>query len=384
MTRFVLLTLSAACLAGPAVAQSPVALTRPDAEFPEAFTRVSAVRELPSGKVLMADMSDKVVQMLDFGSGAMTKVGREGQGPGEYALPAGLVPMPNGVTWVNDVLGRRFLIIDPQGKPGTTVTLPNTSSQGGMMIGGMGGNGDGSGRYYYQAPPFNMGAPDAPQPDSTPILRWDGREKIDTAAWLNVPKAQVSTTRGAGGGTGFSVRMGTGKVFTPTEAWGVAADGSIARVLPNPYRVVWYGPAARTPVAGPVQPYTPARVTAADRAEVIEQRKKMRPMMIAIGPGGRQGGAGNAQMPDPEFEDTKPPFTGQGSVVVSPEGEVWVRRTQPAGSRTPIYDVFDRSGKLARQVTLRPASSVIGFGKGTVYVVRTDDDDLQYLERYRR
>ena len=33
---------------------------------------------------------------------------------------------------------------------------------------------------------------------------------------------------------------------------------------------------------------------------------------------------------------------------------------------------------------LDPKSTVIGFGKGTVSVIRTDDEDLQYMERYRR
>ena len=50
----------------------------------------------------------------------------------------------------------------------------------------------------------------------------------------------------------------------------------------------------------------------------------------------------------------------------------------------PSYDVFDGAGTLVRQVTLRPRSRVVGFGNGTVYLVRLDEDDLQYLERYRR
>jgi hypothetical protein len=54
------------------------------------------------------------------------------------------------------------------------------------------------------------------------------------------------------------------------------------------------------------------------------------------------------------------------------------------GDATPKYDRFDAAGRLVGQVTLRPRSRVVGFGAGTVYVVRTDEDDLQYLERYRR
>lgn len=69
---------------------------------------------------------------------------------------------------------------------------------------------------------------------------------------------------------------------------------------------------------------------------------------------------------------------------MTPGGEVWVLRTRPAGDKIPTYDVFDKTGTLVKKVSLNPSSRVIGFGKGTVYVVRTDDDDLQYLQRYAR
>ena len=59
-------------------------------------------------------------------------------------------------------------------------------------------------------------------------------------------------------------------------------------------------------------------------------------------------------------------------------------RTRPAGDKIPTYDVFDRTGTLVKKVSLNPSSRVIGFGKGVVYVVRTDEDDLQYLQRYAR
>jgi hypothetical protein len=34
-------------------------------------------------------------------------------------------------------------------------------------------------------------------------------------------------------------------------------------------------------------------------------------------------------------------------------------------------------------VVLPAKTRLLGFGQGTVYLVRTDDDDLQYLQRYR-
>jgi len=61
-----------------------------------------------------------------------------------------------------------------------------------------------------------------------------------------------------------------------------------------------------------------------------------------------------------------------------------VLRTRPTGDKVPTYDVFDHSGALVKKVSLNPSSRVVGFGKGAVYVVRTDEDDLQYLQRYAR
>ncbi len=372
-----------------AQAQAAVALTKPDASFPEPFTRVTSLRELPNGKVIVADLTDKSVQMLDFATGQATKVGREGQGPGEYALPGGLLAMPKDETWINDMLGRRFLVVDASGRPIKTVPLPGTGSGGVITVGLNNSRSDQSGRIYFQAPPFNPTNPEAKSPDSLAILRWDGaKSTLDTAAWVLGQKANVSTSGGAQTGA-IRVMVGGGKVFTPQEGWGVAGDGSIARVRPNPYQVLWYGPNAGKATVGPSQPYVPLPVTEADKQEVIEARKKSRPMMVSVtgGPGGqvRQGNGGaNFQAPPPEFESTKPPFTGNNAVLVTPEGEVWVARTRPAADKTPSYDVFDQTGKLTRKVTLNPRSTVLGFGKGTVYVVRTDGEDLQYLERYRR
>jgi hypothetical protein len=214
------------------------------------------------------------------------------------------------------------------------------------------------------------------------ILRWDRAEPtVDTVAFLRAPRNSASAS---GGPNRMQIRIGGGKVFTPQEGWGVAADGAIARVIPEPFQVLWYAPTGRV-TPGPVLPYSPIKVTAADKAEVIEQQKKVRPIMVAIGPGGRRAAPPpSAQLPEPEFEDTKPPFNGSDAVQVTPEGEVWVLRTRPASDKVPSYDVFDRGGKVVRRVALAPGSRVVGFGKGTVYVVRTDEEDLEYLQRFKR
>ena len=366
----------------PAVAaQTAVALTKPAAEFTEPFTRVASLRELADGKVIVSDSRDKIVQMVDFRAETTTKIGREGQGPGEYVLPATLFALPGNQTWLHDLLGRRFLPIDPTGKIADPVPMPGTTaSKGGiLMIASVPGS-DAKGRLYFEAPAFDPGNPNAAPPDSLAILRWDRViPALDTAAWIVGPKPQVTAL---GGGRRFQMVLGTGKIFEPQEAWGVAGDGGVVRVTPSPYQVIWYGPGAK-PATGPVVPYSPLPVTQADKDAVIEARKRGGGgTFFAMGRNGGGTAPRKIDLPDPEFAPTKPPFQGQSAVSVSPDGEVWVERTQPAGAKQPVYDVFNRAGRLVERVTLNPRSRVVGFGAGTVYVVRQDQDDLEYLQRF--
>ncbi|HET9133275.1 MAG TPA: hypothetical protein VFN90_03145, partial [Gemmatimonadales bacterium] len=86
---------------------------------------------------------------------------------------------------------------------------------------------------------------------------------------------------------------------------------------------------------------------------------------------------------DSEFPETMPPFTGRNAVRISPSGEIWVERTRSYKDTTPTYDIFSTAGRPVGRATLRPNSSVVGFGAGSVYVSRQDpEDDLRYLERY--
>lgn len=374
------------------VAQQPQPLGRPVAEFDEPFSRVSGMRELADGRVLVSDQREKLVQLIDLQRQSARRVGREGSGPGEYAMPSTLFAMPNDQTLLVDLANRRFLMLRPDGTPGETISPPTLTPPAGpgggqtAMIGGLVNprGVDSQGRLYFQ----DLGIrPGQSSPDSVPILRWaPGQSRVDTAAWVRGPNVNVSTTPpSGGGGGGMRVMVGGAPVWTPAETWGVAASGQVARLQPDPYRVIWYG-ANRQGQAGPAVPYTPIRVTEADKRAYIEQQRANPPTFVVMGTagGGAAPSAATPQMPEPTFAETKPPFAGQAGVLVAPEGEVWVLRTRPATDHTPVYDVFDNSGRLARKVSLARGSRVVGFGRNSVYVVRTDEDDLEYLQKFNR
>ncbi len=88
------------------------------------------------------------------------------------------------------------------------------------------------------------------------------------------------------------------------------------------------------------------------------------------------------QVSDDDWPEVKPPFP-PSAVSVTPDGEAWVRRHVAAGGQ-PEYDVFDGTGRRSRTVVLPQNSEVVGFGAGVVYVARTDQYDLRWLEKYRR
>jgi hypothetical protein len=253
------------------------------------------------------------------------------------------------------------------------------------MMGGMDMRGvDLQGRIYFQGSPFSPTT--GTQLDSVAVLRWDrNTSKLDTAAYVKLPANTASMSQSAGQAR---VVFGGGKVFAPAETWAVTGTGRIARLTPSPYRVIWYDAPGRS-AAGAAQPYTPIKVGEAEKEVVRENRRKQPPVTIRIGggPGGGSPPPGarppQVQQSEPEFEETMPPF-GQAGVLGTPEGEVWVLRNRPASDKNPSYDVFDRSGALTRKIVLEPNSRVVGFGKGTVYVARSDEDDLQYLQRYKR
>jgi hypothetical protein len=49
----------------------------------------------------------------------------------------------------------------------------------------------------------------------------------------------------------------------------------------------------------------------------------------------------------------------------------------------PTYDVSDAAGKAAMRVALPAKAPIVGFGNVAVYTSRTDEDDLQPLQRRR-
>jgi hypothetical protein len=342
--RFSCCVFIVACGVAPAAAQEvPLIDIQPARHFAEPFTRIRGVRELSTGSVLISDQTERAVYRINFETGEYVQIGREGSGPEEYRQPLGLYPLPGDSSLLLDLGNGRLAVLSPDGVFGETYP---TSSDGYFRVSVQA---DTVGNLFWRH-------------DGSLVLRMDRHTgRIDTVTTLEPPDTYLENGRSRT------------VAFSVSDWWAVSWDGQVAVARHTPYRIDWYG-LDGSEVQGPAVVYEPFPVRSQER-RAWEERPRSR---MAVG-----GGSGRAAPPKDRFPDHLPPFEWR-EVYTTPEGGVWVRRAQPAGVTRQLFDVFDSLGRRIRQVRLPEGRDVVGFGRGSMYATREDEDGLLWLEIYRR
>ena len=368
--------------AAPSAAQ--VRLDRPRAAFPEDFGTIQTVRELPSGKVLVADPLSKALYLVDMASGTRVQVGSEGQGPQEYRQPDTVWPLPGDSTLLVDLGNGRVVVVGPDLSFGRTLPLAvSEPGPGRTLVLALPQGVDGRGRIFTRAM-GGMGG--GPLPDSAAILRIDrGTRATDTVGNFKLSDRTQSTS---GGASNRNVQI-SNVPLSAEDAWGVAADGFVAVARAGDYHLDWISPDGRVIRGAPV-PFEAVRIGTAEKEEwVAEQGRSGGGIGIGVEVNNGQvtmtfarggGGGPRREIDGYTWPERMAPFAG-GRIPIDLLGRAWVRRALKAGAPS-TYDVFDRSGKRVGSVSLAPGKRVVGFGKGSVYVVSYDELDLNYLEVY--
>jgi hypothetical protein len=365
--------------AGPAIttpsvgAQTPKTLTLGPriAELREAFSVVQAVRELKDGRVIVADAKDRLVWIGDFATGAATQFSRQGAGPGEYNSASGLFAGPGDSTMLLDMGNRRIVMIDAVGKPAGQRALPTTATIGGRVMGVRAPEfADARAALYATAVP----APTPGAPLGTELVVRLTATGADSITSIVTPPSKPRTQFRADGTTWTTAGPNP---LAARDGWAVAPDGRIAIVSAADYHVDWIGRGERVSGRPVGIPRLPLRDT--DKADVLSPANQKQ-ASTTVG-----GATTMSAMPTPQFDDwpeVLPAFRAR-SPIVSPDGRLWVERFRSAGDSVPVLDVFDATGNAVARLTLPRKTRLIGFGAEALYLVRTDDDDLQHLERYR-
>ena len=354
-----------------------VRLTTPAATLAHEFTQVRSLRELPDGRLLVSDRLEPALYVVDLKTGRLTRIGREGEGPGEYRMPSTLLPLPGDSTLMADESLSRFLILGPDLKVHRAIS----TQRPGMVYTPWPRATDRQGRLYFQVPAWASG-PEGIDDDSVHVARLDLRTgKVDSLARARRPHEP-------------RVKYGLPYVgFAPQDIWQATPEGRIAIVRGGNYHVEWLEPGGRV-TRGPAVPFTVTPVTEQDRIDY------MRTFLENSGMGGRGNGSTNptgiSPVPDemlaPDrvkqmaarnpFAETKPPFT-ELTPRVDPDNCLWVERSQPLG-RPRTFDVFDATGRVTLRVTLPAGRRLLAIGHQGIYLVAATEDGLERLELYSR
>ncbi len=404
--------------------------------FSEAFGLLQTVRELPDGRLLVADPLGRILAAIDLETGATEPVGREGGGPGEWRQPDAVYPLPGDSSLLVDLENTRLSVLDPDGNfvrgypmallptgpasggeagPGTAsgsaagtraagARTSRTGSPGGQMAGAMaraqspGGAlavqilhpraTDALGRVYYQARPRGIpGAATGEVADSSEVRRWGMNDEPPVRLAGLRPPALASAGSGGPGQGMVSMRP---MPLAHQDDWAVASDGSVAVVRAEPYRVEWLRPDGSVAVGPPVH-YEPVPVSTAEKERWLEAVSAGITMMISVSGGatdvqvgrGRSGmvpASAQGGLDDYEWPALLPPFRS-GGARVDDVGRLWVERYSQVGDPV-VYDIFNEHGERISRARLPRDRRIIGFGDGVAFVVHVDDLGLNRLEVY--
>lgn len=385
--RFLLCLIAMAAGARTGASQSPVrtiVLDKPLSEHSEALSRVTGFHELRDGRVLVSDMGETRIVLLDFIKQSASPVSRVGSGPLEYRVPGPMFSVSDTVL-MPDMMLRRFLVLDGAGKVvGTRPLTPAGSDilafvRLGRIVGV-----DKRGRFYSESRGMTVAQGQMPKmSDTLALVRW--REigaKGDTIATRVEPFAMPDMSGDAAKGVRFKVKVPP--LVTP-QLWDVSPHGGVVILFPDYHTERLAENGQRS--AGPRIAHTASPLTAQDRTRVMKRTREEAEIGFKLGRS-MAAAATNGQGPRIDFElvepaewpKTKPVF---GAMHVAPDGRVWVSRTSPALSDIAEYDVLNAAGALVQRVKMPSKVTLVGFGKGVLYAVREDEDDLRYLQRYR-
>ncbi|MDQ8164911.1 MAG: hypothetical protein P3A28_04020 [Gemmatimonadota bacterium] len=350
-------------------------LGKPNAMIAEPFSRVYGATEMRDGRVIVSDIRDATLTVADFRTGKSAQIGRNGEGPNEYAVPGIALRTPGDSFYLVDGRNRRFLRLDGNGALAGTVPFERA-----LMMGGIGGGdmaADSMGRLYWATDFVDMNPTTGPKRAlKSHVARWspgNAAKEIVAEVGDHAPELHAN------------------KFFPYAErdGWVVAPDGRVGVLSAREYRLRWYEN-GKLMLEGPPLAYTPIMITSAERAAFRNERAAQGPAGGATITGGgandatRQEAARRSMLdvyPDNFFPKAMPPFV-DGGVRRSPGGDIWVERSRAASDKVRRFDVLTAAGALRATVQLPEDTHMVSLQPGGIYLVRTDADGLQFLGRY--
>jgi hypothetical protein len=315
------------------------------------FSRVTSVRELSDGRVLVSDAGQMKVFVLPRDLRSADQVGRLGEGVGAYRS-ADLLAEWGDTTLVFDIYGEGFVHIDPSLAIGRTQPIRKFGSTPNPIVPEVRGL-DRSGMIYFTGQRANRGS-NATR-DSVPLLRRAiDAERADTLTWIRIPVSGLRRAKGAD-----SLIRSNPDPFEWRDVFAIDRSGRVAVVRGDDYRVEFIEDGRVVRGAG--NPGTRIEVTEADIQRLRERRFSI---MTPQGPQTMTAEPAHAVTPvKPIVDASEPP-------LVDTRGRLWVERSRAANDSLARYEVFNPTGTTAFSVALKDNARVVGFGENSLYATK--------------
>lgn len=338
----------------------------PSARSTHEFTVVSAVRELPSGQVLVIDRhsAEAPIVLVDFEKDVAKAVGRRGAGPGEFQQPFALVPLGGDTSLISDGGLNRWLIL-------SAGTIVRTQTDGGTIrLGMLLGGGDRRGRVlglrgFRISNPSRVAYSVA---DSVFAIVGNLQgSTLDTVARMRGAGGRMQRVRLVGAEVGALDHFLNNPLLVHDQAV-LYPDGWVAVASANPYRVVWIPPKGELvygePFASQPQALTELERRAALTRAFAGLDSRATPTSALV-----------------DWPENLPPFLEE-ALLPLPTGHLMIRRTPAAGESVTKYEVINRRGTLVAVLEIQVNQRLVGVGGRGAYVAVTDDDGLSRLYRH--
>lgn len=95
------------------------------------FNEIRALAVDSKGQIFVLDQQALEIRVFDQRGRFVQRIGRNGEGPGEFRGPNGILVAPDGKLWVNDIGQERLVVFDTRGKP-VTHLRPSSWGYGGI------------------------------------------------------------------------------------------------------------------------------------------------------------------------------------------------------------------------------------------------------------
>lgn len=256
---------------------------------------VSNVRALPGGKLLVNDMTGRRVLLMDSDFKILKVVADTTPGnPNSYGgSVASLIAFRGDSTLFVDAQTLSMLVIDPNGEVQRVMSVPR--AQDAMMLAA---GGVGAGAFYSNGHLVYRGMPNirmqivngTPQmgamPDTMPITRVNLQSRVvDTVGFVKIPISLPTITRTDDGKMNVNIEVNPLPVV---DEWAVLPNGDVAFVRGRDYHVDWVETNG-TRRSSPKMAFDWKRLTDEDKSKLVDSVKTLLDKQAAANPG--QGAA---------------------------------------------------------------------------------------------